>query len=72
MASGTFSYVSETRAKGRAEGEAKFILRALKRRGIEVDDASRERIESCTDQETLAQWFDRALDAASVTDLFED
>ena len=76
MASGTFTYVSETRAKGRAEGraegEAKFILRALHRRGITVDDESRERIESCTDQEALIRWFDRALVASSIEDVFKD
>lgn len=76
MASGTFSYVSEIRARGRAEGEvigeAKFILRALKRRGINVDDASRERIQSCTDQETLGLWFDRTFEATTVEDLFKD
>jgi hypothetical protein len=72
MASGTFSYVSETRARGRAEGEAKFILRALKRRGIKVDDASREQIQSCTDQETLGLWFDRTFEATTVEDLFKD
>ena len=72
MARGTFSYVSETRAKGRAEGEANFILRALERRGIKVDDASRERIQSCTDQETLGRWFDRTFEAAAVEDLFKE
>jgi hypothetical protein len=80
MARGTFSYVSETRAKGRAEGrvegraegEANFILRALERRGIKVDDASRERIQSCTDQETLGRWFDRTFDATVVEDLFKE
>lgn len=84
MASGTFTYVSATRAKGRAEGraegrvegrvegEAKSILRVLKRRGFKVDDNSRERIESCADQEILEKWLDRAVDAVRVEDIFKD
>jgi hypothetical protein len=76
MASGTFTYVSETRAKGRAEGmaagEAKALLRFLKRRGIVVDDHSRRRIESCTDQETLDTWLDRAVDIQTIDQLFDD
>lgn len=76
MRSGTFTYVSETRAQGRiegrAEGEANSILRVLKRRGFQVDDTSRERIESCTDQGTLEKWLDRSVDADKVEDIFKD
>ena len=80
MASGTFTYVSETRAKGRVEGRAegraeeaaKIILRLLKRRGIPVDDHSRRRIESCTDQDMLEKWADRTLDIDNIKQLFED
>jgi hypothetical protein len=59
-------------ARGEAKGEVKFILRVLKRRGVVVDDASRKRIESCTDQVTLGIWFDRSLDATTVEDLFKE
>lgn len=72
MASGTFTYVSEARAKGRAEEAAKIILRLLNRRGIPVDDHSRRRIESCTDQDTLEKWADRTVDVETVGQLFED
>lgn len=72
VASETFTYVSETRAKGMAAGEAKIILRILKRRGIPVDDHSRRRIESCTDQDTLEKWADRTVDVETVGQLFED
>jgi hypothetical protein len=44
----------------------------LKRRGISVDDASRQRIESCTDQETLEKWADRIVDVKTTEELFED
>jgi len=84
MATRTPTYVSETRAKsraearaeGRAEGRiesrAESILRVLARRGFTVEDADRERIESCTDLETLGTWLDRSVDAAQVKELFKD
>jgi len=71
MSSGQFTYVSETRAEGRAEGSAKTILLVLKGRGIPVDDRSRERIESCADQTTLETWAERAGSVKSVEELFE-
>jgi hypothetical protein len=75
MASGTFSYVSETRAKGRVEGRAeeavKIILHILKRRGIDVDDEARRRIEGCTDLDVLEAWADRAFDIDGIGQLFE-
>jgi len=70
MATNAYSYVSEQRSQGRAEGRAVDILRILDRRGIDVDDASRERIESCTDIDVLGTWLDRSLDATTATDIF--
>ncbi|WP_067255279.1 hypothetical protein [Streptomyces sp. DSM 15324] len=62
--------------KGKAEGAAKdrasLILRVLDKHGIEVSDSVRERITSCADLDTLTVWFDRALSAVSVQDLFAD
>jgi hypothetical protein len=60
----------EGRAEGRAQGEAAAILRILERRKVEVDDGSRERIESCTDLELLGTWLDRSLDVEAVDELF--
>ena len=75
MATVTYPYVSELRSKGREEGRAqgqvKSILQVLDRRGIAVDDGSRERIESCTDADTLSTWLDQALTATKATGLFE-
>jgi hypothetical protein len=79
MATVTYSYTSELRAKGReegrevgrAQGQVQSILQVLDRRGITVDDGPRERIESCTDTDTLSTWLDRALTATKAADLFE-
>lgn len=78
MATRTYPFVSRTRleaeakgeAKGKAEGKAEAILKVLGRRGIEVDDESRKRIESCTDLAVLDGWLDRSFDVASASDLF--
>ena len=78
MATMTYPYVSELRSKGReegreegrAQGQAQSILQVLDRRGIAVDDGSRERIEACTDAGTLSTWLDRALTVTKSADLF--
>jgi hypothetical protein len=63
---------TDGRAEGEPKGQARTLLRVLKRRGIPVDDHSRRRIESCTDQETLDTWADRAVDIDQVEDLFKE
>jgi hypothetical protein len=78
MATRTFPFVSEMRLQaleegreeGRAEGLAAAIVRVLERRGIEVDDASRARIVSCGDGDTLDVWLDRSVVVATASDLF--
>ena len=60
----------EGREEGRAQGEAAAVLRILAKRGIAVDDKSRERIESCTDLDLLGAWLDRSLTAEQVDELF--
>ncbi len=44
----------------------------LDQRGIDVDDKSRELIESCTDLGTLNIWFRRSLKIDKASDLFEE
>lgn len=66
--------IEEGRAEGRAQGEAvgraEAILQILDKRGIAVDEDSREKIFSCTSLDTLTTWLDRSLTAARVSDLF--
>lgn len=56
---------------GRIQGERTAILRVLKARGLEVDDATRHRIEACTQLEQLERWVDAAATAQSIQDLFK-
>jgi hypothetical protein len=62
---------AEGYAEERAKAEAARILRILAVRGVEVPDDVRARILGCADIHRLVAWFDRALEASSVADLFE-
>ncbi|MFD0850835.1 hypothetical protein ACFQ07_01185 [Actinomadura adrarensis] len=61
---------AEVEAEVKAEGKAELVLRVLKRRGIHVPSSTRDQILSCTETTTLERWFDRALDARSIEDVF--
>ncbi|MFH8463828.1 hypothetical protein [Streptomyces sp. NPDC017991] len=71
---GSGTLIEETlikgQALGQARGRAQDILRLLALREINVPEAARERITGCTDLETLGVWFDRAVTAAGVEELF--
>jgi hypothetical protein len=70
MAAQNYRYESQLRAEGRAEGEAKAVLRVLERRGIHVPSSVREQILACTDTTVLDGWLDRSLTITSIEDLF--
>jgi predicted transposase YdaD len=63
-------------AKGREEGltrgRAEYILRTLAARGVHVDEAARQRILTCTDVTTLDRWFDRSLNATTLSEVLDD
>lgn len=42
----------------------------FEQRGIDVDERSRELIESCTDLDTLNDWLRRSLKVGNADDLF--
>jgi hypothetical protein len=71
MATRTFPFVSEMRQQGRVEALAEAILAVFSQRGIEVDEATRARIESCDDAEVLKQWLLRSVVVASASELFD-
>lgn len=56
--------LQEGRQEGRQEGEAAFLLRLMERRFGPLDGALRERIRAA-DSETLLEWGDRVLTAAT-------
>jgi len=60
----------EGKREGKKEGEADAILLVLEARGVDVSDAERERITSCTDLKQLKRWIIRAVTAEKTGDLF--
>jgi flagellar biosynthesis/type III secretory pathway protein FliH len=54
--------------RGRAEG----ILRILTVRGVHVEEEARQRILTCTDMAVLDRWFDRSLNATSLSEVLSD
>jgi hypothetical protein len=71
MSTQNYPYVSQLRAQGRAEGEAKAVLLILDGRGIHVPQTVRDQITSCTDTTLLEGWLHRALTITSIEDLFD-
>jgi hypothetical protein len=63
---------AEGEARGKASGKAEDILVVFEQRGIDVDERSRELIESCTDLGTLNGWFRRAFKVDKASDLFAE
>ncbi|WP_338765323.1 hypothetical protein V7968_40460 [Nocardia vulneris] len=57
--------------QGRAEGEAKSLLRILAVRRFDVPDDLRNRIMACTDTEQLESWIERAVVAESLAAVFD-
>ena len=62
----------EGREEGLARGRAEAILRLLTARGVRADEAARQRILACTDVTTLDRWFDRALNATTLSEVLDD
>jgi hypothetical protein len=58
--------------RGKADGQIADILKLLRRRGIVVEPPVESRIRDAPDLATLDKWFDRAIDAKSLGDLFDE
>jgi hypothetical protein len=63
---------AEGEARGVARAKAEGILMVFEQRGFDVDDKSRELIESCMDLGVLNGWFRRAFKVDKVSDLFDE
>jgi predicted transposase/invertase (TIGR01784 family) len=57
-------------AEGLAKGKREALLRLLARTGLVLTQEERERIATCADVATLDRWFDNALAAKTVADVF--
>jgi predicted transposase YdaD len=62
----------EGREEGRLKGRAEDVLRILAVRGIHAGEEQQQRILTCTDLATLDRWFDRSLNATTLSDVLDD
>lgn len=62
----------EGRAEGRAEGRVEDVLRLLETRGIAVPTSAKERIQACTELAIVDRWFDRAITATDIAEVFAE
>ncbi|MFY0562383.1 Rpn family recombination-promoting nuclease/putative transposase [Archangium lansingense] len=60
------------REEGLTRGRAEDVLRILTARGVQVDQEARQRILSCTDLDVLDRWFDRSLNATTLSEVLDD
>jgi len=61
--------LAQGEAKGEAKGEARMLLRYLATR-FDVPAEVSERVTSCADTAQLEAWFDRAVSAATLDEVF--
>ncbi len=59
-------------AQGLSQGRAEDVLRILSARGVHADEAARQRILTCTDVATLDRWFERSLNATTLSEVLDD
>jgi hypothetical protein len=68
----TAEYKSDFLDRIEAKGEAKALVRVMTARGIVLTTAQHDTIMSCTDNDRLGVWLDRASAATSADDVFKD
>ena len=61
----------EARLEGRLEGKLELLLQLLDERELALTELQHQRVEACTDEARLHQWFDRALTASDANEVFE-
>lgn len=55
-----------------ARGEAKMLIKILAARGVSLDEDARARILECTDTAELERWAERAANATSIEQVFDE
>ncbi|AGS69411.1 hypothetical protein HGI09_44530 [Streptomyces collinus] len=60
------------REEGRVQDRREMVLRILEWRGVQLADAIREQVESCTDLDQLETWAQRAVHATDAAELFAE
>ena len=65
-------FIDEGELKGRTEEAARAVLTVLRARGIEVQEAARERILAEKDPSLLERWLEKAAVAPSVAEVIDE
>lgn len=65
-------YIAEGETKGETKGMTKLLLRLLDQRGLPLTVELERQVSHCQDPEQLQRWFDRALQATRIDDVFGD
>jgi len=63
---------AEGRADGKLEGKLEALLKLLAHRGLARDEPFHSRALACTNEAQLERWFDRALVATTLADVFAE
>ncbi|MFI6299611.1 hypothetical protein ACIBEJ_49010 [Nonomuraea sp. NPDC050790] len=63
-------YAQSISVAAEARGEAKAVIKILQARGIPVTDQQQERIQACSDADTLDRWVKRVISVTTADELF--
>jgi len=72
VAKGRADGIAKGRADGRVEGLVESLERLLERRDFPLTHELRQRIAGCEDESLLLRWFDRAVTATALAEVFDD
>lgn len=62
----------EMRADGRIQSKIEALLKVLAHRNLVLDEPLHARVLACTRESQLERWFDRALAATTLADVFSE
>jgi flagellar biosynthesis/type III secretory pathway protein FliH len=71
-AQGLAEGLAEGRAAARAETIRRLLTRVLNRRQLSLTPDFAAQVQACTDVAQLEAWYDRAIDAKTVAEIFAD
>ncbi|MCX4239247.1 hypothetical protein [Paraliomyxa miuraensis] len=68
--------IADGMLRGKAEGKAEMLAEMLEQlldsRELGLTDALRERVAGCKDESLFRRWFQRAITATNLTEVFDD
>lgn len=65
-------YIAEGEARGHLQGMTTMFLHLLDQRGLPITVEVEQQVARCQDDAQLQRWFDRALVATRIEDVFAD